>query len=330
MKSSLEIVTPRKDRAGRPKGVGPERPGFRRRGVGTALLLALVLLVGGVGYAAWNSRAAVAYNTHNLIRLHVVANSDTAADQAAKLEVRDAILEASGELFTVDGPRDAAEQVKANLPLFKGVAEGALAVAGYDYPVDVQYGVFAFPERAYGPLVLPAGDYEALRVVLGEGGGANWWCVLFPPLCYLDVVGGNRESGWTVAANGRLVGASGVAATGGGRAVDLSALTSEQLQDLERILGSAVETVEMPVSEAGGQGEAGAGSPGVGLLVTEVPGSEDNLIVLVADTGADKVEVRLYLVDRFRELMGSLAHSLPWLFGLGGPTADLPAAGPER
>lgn len=325
MKSSFEIITPREgpDRGRRRGGTGAGHPQWMRRGTGIALLVALVVLASGVGYSAWANRAAVAYNAHNLIRLHVVANSDSPSDQALKLEVRDAILEASGQLFSVEAPSDAEAQVRANLPLFKQVAENVLNAAGYDYPVEVEYGVFAFPERAYGALVLPAGDYEALRIVLGTGGGANWWCILFPPLCYLDVVGGTQESSWSVAADGRLVGASGAGAAGGGRAIDLSTLTAEQLEDLGRILGTAIEEAEAPELET-------AGEPGVGLLVTEVPGSEENLVVLVADTGDDQVEVRFYLVDRFKEFLGSLAQMWPGLFGAGGPTADLPGAGPER
>jgi len=115
-----------------------------------------------------------------VIRLHVVANSDSAADQALKLAVRDRVLEQAQAIYprgaTLEQARRALED---NLP--------ALAAAGQEaakgYPVTARLEECWFPTKEYGQLALPAGEYTALRVVIGEGEGANWWCVAFPPLC---------------------------------------------------------------------------------------------------------------------------------------------------
>ncbi|MEW6522529.1 MAG: stage II sporulation protein R [Bacillota bacterium] len=128
-----------------------------------------------------------AWNPENLIRLHVVANSDSQQDQALKLQVRDAIL--AGLRPRLEGlAAPAARQV---LEEHTGwVEELALSVPGiqeHAYPVCTVVGRFRFPHRNYREIALPAGEYYALRVVIGEGKGENWWCVLFPPLCFVDV-----------------------------------------------------------------------------------------------------------------------------------------------
>lgn len=306
---------------------GIVRPPYRR--VGLALLAALLLLAGLIAWSGWYLRADQAYNTHNLIRLHVVANSDRPTDQAVKLEVRDAILQASGNLFNGQAPGDAVETVKANLPLFKRVAENVLKAYGYDYPVEAEYGVFTFPERAYGPLVLPAGDYQAVRVVLGDGKGANWWCILFPPLCYLDVVGGSREPRWGLEPGGNLVGQSG-RARGGARVVSLDSLTDEQVRDLEKIFERALKRVGDAVASADRPAALTPGT-GVGLIISDIPATPDSdLVVLVADTGEDKVEVRFYVFDRLRDLVRSLASAAPWLFAEGPSPGSAESPPPER
>jgi len=295
----------------------PSEERLGRRRLGQAFLAVLVLILGLVAWSGWRLRADAAYNTHNLIRLHVVANSDQDKDQEVKLEVRDAILNASGSLFAGKTLDDAVLAVKDNLPLFKRIAENVLAASGYDYPVGVEYGAFAFPERTYGPLVLPAGNYQALRVVLGTGEGANWWCILFPPLCYLDVVGGGRQAEWGITAGGTLTGAtaatgtagqagSGTAAASATRVVSLDSLTDAQLRDLESVLQQALDRVPQPT--------ASATDEGVRVIISDVPSSPDtDLVVLVADTGSSRTEVRFYVFDRLRDLLRSLALSAPWL-----------------
>lgn len=110
-----------------------------------------------------------------LTRLHVVANSDRPEDQALKLQVRDAVL---AEIRPEDDPAD-----EGLLLRLKAVAEGAVAAAGEDQAVTVYRTRMYFDTREYDTFALPAGEYDAVRVELGEAAGRNWWCVLFPPLC---------------------------------------------------------------------------------------------------------------------------------------------------
>ena len=129
-----------------------------------------------------------AYTPGNLIRLHIVANSNSRQDQHLKLEVRDAVLAKIETLFRgVASKEEAREVLDNNLARIKDVAEREVRRRGRDYPVKVMLGSFSFPARTYGALTVPAGEYEALRIVIGDGAGDNWWCILFPPLCLLDM-----------------------------------------------------------------------------------------------------------------------------------------------
>lgn len=121
------------------------------------------------------------------IRLHVVAHSDDQADQELKRMVRDVILDVMTPVFEASANQaEAMEALRANLPRIEAEAAEAIRSSGADYPVRAELGRFAFPARAYGPVLLPAGDYTALRILIGAAEGANWWCVLFPPMCFLD------------------------------------------------------------------------------------------------------------------------------------------------
>ena len=123
----------------------------------------------------------------NCVRLHVVAADDTFEQQALKLKVRDAVLCCARELLQNCSDADAAwEIVGENLTALEAAAKGCIVAAGARSDIQCEAGVFAFPERRYGDVVLPEGDYRALRVVIGEGRGHNWWCVLFPSLCWPD------------------------------------------------------------------------------------------------------------------------------------------------
>ncbi len=127
-----------------------------------------------------------------VIRLHVVANSDSEEDQALKLKVRDAVLE-EGSLRLTGLDRDqAVGALTEALPELGRVAANTVAAEGYDYPVRVTLGPDQFPTKEYADFALPAGEYTALRVELGQGQGQNWWCVVFPPLC-LDAVSERTE-----------------------------------------------------------------------------------------------------------------------------------------
>ena len=124
---------------------------------------------------------------YDFIRLHVVAPGDTDWEQAVKLAVRDACLEKAREVAAGCEDADAAyAALNAHLAEFQTAAAIAAREMGFVGEVTVETGVFAFPDRVYGALFVPAGDYRALRVTLGEGGGHNWWCVLYPSLCVVD------------------------------------------------------------------------------------------------------------------------------------------------
>lgn len=118
-----------------------------------------------------------------LIRLHVIANSDSPADQALKLQVRDGVLLQAEDLLTAsESPQEAAAVLEENLPQLAHTAAQAAREAGQPCPVKVTLETTWFPTRQYGDITLPAGEYQALRVILGEGEGKNWWCVVFPSL----------------------------------------------------------------------------------------------------------------------------------------------------
>ena len=120
-----------------------------------------------------------------VLRLHVLANSDSQADQALKLRVRDAVLERAEGLLAGAGDRAEAETLLAtHLDGLAAAGADAVGAAGYGYPVTVSLEDSCwFPTRVYEDFALPAGRYTALRVEIGAGAGRNWWCVVFPPLC---------------------------------------------------------------------------------------------------------------------------------------------------
>jgi stage II sporulation protein R len=127
----------------------------------------------------------------NLVRLHVIANSDSPEDQALKHTVRDAVLDyVRGILKDSNSVDQTRTLILENIPEITAVAKQTIADAGSSYDVKASLGSYPFPTKAYGDILLPAGDYQALRIVIGNGGGANWWCVLFPPLCFVDVTHG--------------------------------------------------------------------------------------------------------------------------------------------
>ena len=116
-----------------------------------------------------------------IIRLHVVANSDTSADQAVKLAVRDAVLREAGRVL--DGAEDPKQAVAAQLPALEAAANAELQRQGSEDLARVSFRRELFPTREYDTFSLPAGVYDSLRVTIGQGEGHNWWCVIFPSLC---------------------------------------------------------------------------------------------------------------------------------------------------
>jgi len=153
-----------------------------------SVLAALFILVLLAGLFTENINRGL---SDNLIRLHVVANSDSPEDQSLKRNVRDAVLRYMEQ--ALDGIRDV-EQSKAvissRMDDIKAVAQREIKSFGRNDEVKVMLGEYPFPTKAYGDITLPAGNYQALKVVIGDGLGENWWCVLFPPLCFVDVTHG--------------------------------------------------------------------------------------------------------------------------------------------
>ncbi len=144
------------------------------------------------GDAARASDAQSIYDS--VFRLHVIANSDTEEDQAAKLAVRDAVLEYERtRMADVKDAAEARERLMEDGAGLLATVEQTLAQCGMPYGATLEVGVFTFPERVYGDAVYPAGDYAALRISLGAGAGRNWWCVMFPPLCILELPGGEID-----------------------------------------------------------------------------------------------------------------------------------------
>lgn len=146
-----------------------------------ALCLALVftVLLSFTGFAAQCESIPDA-----VLRLHVLANSDSEEDQALKLKVRDRILqESAGMLDCVSDKALAIAAVKERLPQLTAAAQDEINRQGYTYSVHLEITSMYFTTREYEQVTLPAGQYDALRVSIGEAKGRNWWCVLFPPMC---------------------------------------------------------------------------------------------------------------------------------------------------
>jgi len=123
----------------------------------------------------------------NVIRLHIIANSDNEKDQELKLKVRDAVIAHMRGKYPEGASMDeAVAYVRNNLSEIRKVAEGVVRKSGSDMKVSVRFGEFPFPTKAYEDITLPAGMYRSVRIELGEARGKNWWCVMFPPLCIAD------------------------------------------------------------------------------------------------------------------------------------------------
>lgn len=148
------------------------------------ICLILTIIFGIVMFCTY---AADDANQHEgIIRLHVIANSNTASDQGIKLKVRDAIIKHMQSRDDISTRRDMEEYITANTDRLRRIAEGVVASEGRDDRVKASLGVRYIPEKTYGGTTFPAGNYEALDIKIGDGKGENWWCVLFPPLCLLD------------------------------------------------------------------------------------------------------------------------------------------------
>ena len=146
--------------------------------------ICLCMAMYAAGYGA-PTRLQQAVRSGEMMRIHILAHDDTQEQQALKLLVRDDILAAFTPLLCkAESAQEAAEIVRENMDTAVRIAAQTVREAGYAYPVRAEYGVFDFPEKMYGKQVVPAGDYTALRIRLGDAKGKNWWCVMYPPLCF--------------------------------------------------------------------------------------------------------------------------------------------------
>lgn len=142
-----------------------------------ALVLCIVFNVFSFALESKNIRKDV-------LRLHIIANSDSLEDQALKLKVRDAILQSGYDIFSGNESLESAKlKTTKNLDNIRKIAQRTLAENACNAPVKVCFEKAFFETRYYKDFTLPAGKYEALKVIIGKGEGHNWWCVMFPPLC---------------------------------------------------------------------------------------------------------------------------------------------------
>lgn len=131
---------------------------------------------------------------NSVFRLHIIANSDTEEDQNLKLLVRDDVLKYMKQISKdVSNKEDVVTLMYEHLDEFQRIAKETIKNNGYDYEVRVKIGKFEFPTKEYGDIALPAGMYDALRIEIGKAEGHNWWCVMFPTLCFVDVSSGELD-----------------------------------------------------------------------------------------------------------------------------------------
>ena len=129
--------------------------------------------------------------SNNIFRLHIIANSDTEDDQELKLKVRDEIIEYMENLTENCETKDEViSLVNENIDEFYNIAQSIISDNGYNYQINIEIGNFYFPTKVYGNISLPSGFYDALKIEIGEAKGENWWCSLFPPLCFTDISSG--------------------------------------------------------------------------------------------------------------------------------------------
>ena len=161
--------------------------GFIKRFFVVLILFCLFVFISALSYVD-----AVSEDLSNSVfRLHVIANSDSKEDQDLKYKVRDAVLEYMNSISANCTSKDEVITLAYNYQdEFKEIVKKVIKENGYNYDVNIRIGNFEFPTKHYGDISLPAGTYDALRIEIGEAQGQNWWCVMFPPLCFIDVTSG--------------------------------------------------------------------------------------------------------------------------------------------
>lgn len=159
--------------------------------IGRLLTITFLLLIYTTICAFSYVQAVSTDISNSVFRLHVIANSNSDEDQSLKYKVRDNLLEYMNNICSnCSSKEEAIELVTEHQEEFKQVALETIKNEGYSYDVKINIGNFEFPTKQYGDISLPAGYYDALRVEIGKAEGRNWWCVMFPSLCFIDVSSG--------------------------------------------------------------------------------------------------------------------------------------------
>lgn len=155
-------------------------------------LIILFLLIIYIIFCATSYTHAVCTNISNSIfRLHVIANSDSTEDQKLKYLVRDNVLEYFNEITKdITSKEEIINIANNHLEEIENIAKRTVYQNGYDYNVKVEIGNYSFPTKSYGDIIFPPGYYDAIRIEIGKAKGQNWWCVMFPPLCFIDTTSG--------------------------------------------------------------------------------------------------------------------------------------------
>lgn len=146
----------------------------------------LVLLAAAVSYTV-EAYMGMAKINEKVIRLHVIANSNTFEDQQLKYKVRNQVITVFNKEFeNVSSKEDSEDIIIQKIDSIRQETESVVKKEGYDYQVNVYYGNYKFPRKLYEDIVLPEGYYDSVRIEIGMAQGNNWWCVMFPPLCFVD------------------------------------------------------------------------------------------------------------------------------------------------
>lgn len=156
-----------------------------------ALLCSLIVTTAITVVATNYSQEVTTELSNNLIRFHVVANSDTVEDQQLKEHIRDAVLAYTSPILEESQSIGETRIIIENeISSIEQIAKDVVKQWNKPYSISVFLDKANFPTKKYGDIILPAGEYEACRIIIGEGKGKNWWCVMFPPLCYVDITHG--------------------------------------------------------------------------------------------------------------------------------------------
>jgi len=152
------------------------------------IFITIFLLIIYIFLSVFSYSTAVSNNlSNNIFRLHIIANSNSKEDQELKFIVRDKLIEYMKSVsYNIYTKEDAINFVTQNIDTFKSIVEDVVAEKGFDYSVDIAIGNFEFPTKTYDNFSFPAGFYDALKVKLGNANGKNWWCVMFPSLCFVN------------------------------------------------------------------------------------------------------------------------------------------------